>query len=118
MVAPPPSQLWVLLDEHPNSINDGAFAFQMPSNPVQTYFVDVPAKYHDNACNFAFTDGHVETHKWQYPNVIPPEFWAADTAPGTGNVIHSFPGDPDILWMAHRTTAPAPGVTGVYYPGP
>ena len=33
LVAPTPSQLWLMLDEHPNSINDAEFAVAMPINP-------------------------------------------------------------------------------------
>lgn len=117
MVAPPPSQLWVLLDEHPDSINDAEFEFEMPVNPTQTYFVDIPAKYHNNGCNFAFADGHVETHQWKDPNVIPTEIWAVNIAPTIGAVIQAIPNNSDVLWMAHHTTAPLPGAN-VYYPGP
>ena len=50
-----PSDLFVLVDEHPNSINDAAFAEQMPFNAgAGCYFVDVPAKTHNNACGFSF----------------------------------------------------------------
>jgi len=116
LVTPTPSQLWLMLDEHPNSINDAAFAFEMPITPADTYFVDVPAAYHNNACNFSFADGHVETHRWQDPAVIPPVTWAADTVPGIGGTGVIYGKDPDVQWMAGHTTAPAPGALGLYDP--
>ena len=117
MVAPGSADLWVFIDEHPNSINDAGFAVQMPVNPQSTVFIDVPAKYHNNACAFSFGDGHSEIHKWLRPEVIPPVAWAADTAPGTGGLLHSVPQDPDVLWMAHHTSAPAPGTpASTFYP--
>src|SRR5690606_38193893 len=64
ITAPSPSDLWVFIDEHPNSINDAAFAFQMPPNRISTVFIDVPSKSHNNACGFSFADGHAEIHKW------------------------------------------------------
>jgi prepilin-type processing-associated H-X9-DG protein len=67
-----------MLEEHPNSINDAEFAVQMPLNPRATYFIDFPAKHYNNACDFSFADGHVESHQWQQPRVVPEEIWPAD----------------------------------------
>jgi prepilin-type N-terminal cleavage/methylation domain-containing protein/prepilin-type processing-associated H-X9-DG protein len=111
-----PADLWVLVDEHPNSINDAAFAVQMPLNPGATYWIDVPAKTHNNACGFAFADGHSEIHKWLAPQGIAPTFCAADTAPGIGSQQNSVPNDPDVLWVAHHTSSLQSGVAGVYQP--
>ncbi len=55
-----PSRIWVFLDEAANSLNDGAFGFGMM---VQEW-IDYPGTYHNNACGFAFADGHSEIHKW------------------------------------------------------
>lgn len=115
LVAPSPSQLFVLLDEHPESINDAAFAVRMPVNAVATYFIDVPAAYHNNGCNFSFADGHVEFHEWKFPRVMLPVIWAADTVPGLGSQNNSVLADPDILWLAHRTSALAPGASRIIY---
>jgi prepilin-type N-terminal cleavage/methylation domain-containing protein/prepilin-type processing-associated H-X9-DG protein len=67
-----PSQLYVTLDEHPDSINDGYFAND--ANPDGTKWVnsngsqkwaDMPASHHAGACGFSFADGHAEIHKWK-----------------------------------------------------
>jgi prepilin-type N-terminal cleavage/methylation domain-containing protein/prepilin-type processing-associated H-X9-DG protein len=119
ITAPSPSDLWVFIDEHPDSINDAGFAVQMPLGAANTVFIDVPAKYHNNACAFLFADGHAEIRKWQQPGVIPNVVWAADQStgfgPGSSTPLLSVPNDPDVLWLAHHTTAPAAGVTE-YYP--
>ena len=117
MTFPGPADLWVFIDEHPNGINDAGFAVQMPQNPSATYFIDVPAAYHNNACAFSFADGHSEIHKWLDPQVIPGVVWAADSpgAPSMGNAQLSVANDPDVLWLAHRTTAPIAGAN-VFYP--
>src|SRR5262245_48196555 len=60
----PPVKAWVLVDEHPDSINDGAM-FVSPNSG----WVDIPASYHAGACGFAFADGHSETHKWRAPQI-------------------------------------------------
>ena len=61
VVVPPPSELWIFVDEHPDSINDGAF-FNAQNN---AQWIDLPGNYHNNACGFAFSDGHSEIHKWK-----------------------------------------------------
>jgi prepilin-type processing-associated H-X9-DG protein len=112
-----PANLILLVDEHPDSINDAVFSFQMPINPANTVWIDAPTKVHNNAGNLSFADGHVETHQWQKPQVIPPLIWAADTAPSVGGQLSPVPQDPDILWMAHRMTSPALGAPpGLYQP--
>ena len=54
-----PSDTWVYLDEHPDSMNDAGFF-----NPYVSSWIDLPASYHNNAAGFAFADGHSEVHKW------------------------------------------------------
>src|SRR2546423_1026297 len=61
MVRPGPSKLWLLVDEHPDSINDGWLITDVTS---KSRWVDLPASYHNRACGFAFADGHSEIHKW------------------------------------------------------
>ena len=111
-----PVDLFVLVDEHPNSINDAAFAVQMPINQSQTGFVDTPAKTHGGACGFAFADGHSEIHKWLNPGVIGPTVNAADT-PGynLGGSGYPVANDVDIIWLAHHTSALASGAPGGIY---
>lgn len=119
ITAPDPSDLWVLIDEHANSINDAGFAIKMPPSPPQTLWLDMPSNRHGGACGFAFADGHAEIHKWLKAGAIPPEVSAADgpspPVPQLGAPNNwSVPNDPDVLWVAHHTTAPAGG--NPYYP--
>ena len=60
MVDPGPTKTWVLVDEHPDSINDGFFCVDMNGypNPASAKLPDFPASYHNGACGFAFADGH------------------------------------------------------------
>ena len=56
-----PSQVFIFLDEHPDSINDGYFL-----NKATYYkWIDLPASYHNGAAAFAFADGHSELHRWK-----------------------------------------------------
>jgi len=71
MLKPSPAEVWVFLDEHPDSINDAGFfnpsgggANQSPTENQLTW-VDYPANYHNGAAGLAFADGHSEIHPWK-----------------------------------------------------
>ncbi|MBM3884073.1 MAG: type II secretion system protein [Verrucomicrobia bacterium] len=100
---PSPSMLWVMIDEHPDSINDGGFAIQMPATVSATRWVDVPTKYHNNGCGFSFADGHSEVHKWLRPAAIPNVTYV-----GLSGLL-SVPSNPDVLWVAKRTSSRTDG---------
>ncbi len=99
MTDPAPVNLWVMIDEHPDSINDGGFGVEMPSTVAATRWVDVPAKYHNNSCSFSFADGHSEIHRWLRPAGIPDVRYA-----GISGILN-VPNNPDVLWVAKRTSA-------------
>jgi prepilin-type N-terminal cleavage/methylation domain-containing protein/prepilin-type processing-associated H-X9-DG protein len=61
---PLPSQIFVFLDEHPNTINDGYFDTGQYPPDVNLQWGDMPGSYHNGAGSFAFSDGHAEIHKW------------------------------------------------------
>jgi len=58
---PQPSEIFVFLDEHPDSINDGYFLNQFFARE----WVDLPASYHNGAASFAFADGHAQLQRWR-----------------------------------------------------
>ena len=66
---PKPSDLWVFVDEHPDSINDG---WLIISWQMANVWSDLPASYHNGACGFGFADGHAEIHKWRDANTCLP----------------------------------------------
>lgn len=118
IIAPSPSDLWVFLDEHPDSINDSYFDFQMPLNANLTKYIDMPAAYHNGSCAFAFADGHAELHRWRDPGVFPLVNWLVQQTPTPIKQQSSnIPGNPDFLWVAAHTTAPtSTAPAGTYYP--
>jgi prepilin-type N-terminal cleavage/methylation domain-containing protein/prepilin-type processing-associated H-X9-DG protein len=62
-----PTKTWVLIDEHPDSINDAACAVKMyddASLSSATEIIDLPAWYHNGAAGLSFADGHSEIHRW------------------------------------------------------
>ena len=98
-----PVKTFVLLDEHPDSINDAAFALAM-SVPggfsVSATIVDFPASYHNGACGFSFADGHSEIHKWRGSKIKAP-------VPYTGTMPLKVAADDstaDVQWMSSVAT--------------
>jgi prepilin-type N-terminal cleavage/methylation domain-containing protein/prepilin-type processing-associated H-X9-DG protein len=59
-----PSDIFVILDEHPETINDSLFC--SPTGPPlpPIFWQDFPASYHNNQGSFCFADGHAALHKW------------------------------------------------------
>lgn len=59
------SEVWVCVDEHPDSINDSLFMVN-PGRPPNLYiWRDLPASFHSGGGSFSFADGHSEIKKWQ-----------------------------------------------------
>ncbi len=100
-----PTGIFVFLDEHPDSINDGWFVYCTGKKPPETAeWSDVPASYHDRACSFAFADGHAEIHKWKSASTIKPNVMG-----GIGTPTLPVPPSPaseqqDIIWVRDRST--------------
>jgi len=65
LAAAKPSALWVLLDEHEVSIDDGCFPVTMDdSRPFGSY----PTMRHSRGYALGFADGHTETYKLRDAN--------------------------------------------------
>lgn len=97
---PSPSMLYVLLDEHPGSINAGGFANQMVESPSAARIIDFPASYHNGAAGLSFADGHAEIRKWvdsrtkvrsKQNELIPLNI--------------ASPNNQDMIWLSDRTSA-------------
>ncbi|MCP5528444.1 MAG: type II secretion system protein [Verrucomicrobiales bacterium] len=91
---PGPTETWVYVDEHPDSINDaGCFA------PYKWQWIDLPASYHNGACGYAFADGHSEIKKWVgdgKTTKLPVKMsdFSGFTVPA---------GQPDVAWVRSKT---------------
>jgi prepilin-type N-terminal cleavage/methylation domain-containing protein len=65
MVAiPQPEKIFVFLDEHPDSIDDGYFV----NRAYYPEWIDLPASYHNRSTAFSFADGHSAMHRWVVPS--------------------------------------------------
>ncbi len=105
---PGPSAVWLFLDEHADSINDGWFLFSMGGRQ----FFDGPANYHNNACGMSFVDGHAEIHKWLQPQAWPLVQQVNEFPPNTGETINETPSGRDVAWMLQHTSAVLSSSTG------
>ena len=66
MTGPGPSEIFVLIDEHENSINDAHyFSFANFNAHGNQPWLDAPSGRHGNACGLVFADGHSEIVKWK-----------------------------------------------------
>jgi prepilin-type N-terminal cleavage/methylation domain-containing protein/prepilin-type processing-associated H-X9-DG protein len=82
---------YVMLDEHPDSINYGDFAVSMSDGvpDAALYMIDVPASYHNGAGGISFADGHAEIHKWRDARTrqkITGNYMVSSVQPSPGNV--------------------------------
>jgi prepilin-type N-terminal cleavage/methylation domain-containing protein/prepilin-type processing-associated H-X9-DG protein len=100
-----PSNTYVFVDEHPNSINDAAYANACTGAdaPGTAQIIDFPANYHNGACGFSFADGHSEIKSWKGGKIRN----AKVTQGNNSNFPLNVPaGDSwvDVRWMKENTT--------------
>ncbi|MGB1788438.1 MAG: type II secretion system protein [Limisphaerales bacterium] len=106
MGIPGASNLFVFLDEHPNSINDAAFAVKCDARGSSARMIDWPASFHNGAGGFAFGDGHAEIKKWLDPRTIVPHKNSNGMPSPPGGLNQAAPNSKDVEWMQDRASAP------------
>jgi prepilin-type N-terminal cleavage/methylation domain-containing protein/prepilin-type processing-associated H-X9-DG protein len=101
-----PSRLFVFLDEHPDSINDGWFMFAdqgaLDNGTGNGDWFNLPASYHNGSCNLSFADGHSEPHKWADPAMLKPTLktdYIFDQPQ-----VQTSPTGPDYLYMMQHAS--------------
>lgn len=87
-----PSQTFLFLDEHPDTLNDGFFMIRLG----RYEWSNLPASAHNGAASFSFADGHTELHRWSVSGTVRPAV--------RGAVAADFPAEPraDYLWVMER----------------
>ena len=102
-----PAGLFVTLDEHPDSINDG-FLQTDPHTDITKWspqhWNDLPATYHNGAGGFAFADGHAEVHKFRsyLCTILPVTFGPLPYPPLSSDPNAVI----DATWVAARASVP------------
>lgn len=90
-----PSAIFLFQDVMPENLCSPAFVVNMTSDEFYHY----PSSRHQNVGPVAFTDGHVETHRWVDSRTRPPI--PAGSIVGHGNLS---PKNADLAWIKERTT--------------
>lgn len=99
---PGPSEIFVFVDEHENSINDSHFlAFRDLKSYGNQAWLDTPSGRHGNASGFSFADGHAEIHKWVDSDVQKVQYGANDTPPWNPGLVGK-PGPRDFAWYTNH----------------
>jgi prepilin-type N-terminal cleavage/methylation domain-containing protein/prepilin-type processing-associated H-X9-DG protein len=85
------AKAYVLIDEHPDSLNYGDFAVAMTDGVAdgRVYMIDVPASYHNGAGSLSFADGHAEIHRWLDARTRQPitgKYMISSVQPSPGNL--------------------------------
>ena len=96
-----PSQTWVMIDEHPDSLNDAACAVEMVEpGDASGRIIDYPASYHNGAAGLSFADGHSEIHRWK-GSAIKPKVQYRDNYLAVRDAGDSLQ---DVKWWSENTT--------------
>jgi prepilin-type N-terminal cleavage/methylation domain-containing protein/prepilin-type processing-associated H-X9-DG protein len=91
---PGPSGVYVFLDEHPDSLDDGIF---YTPNRAWGSLVELPGCQHAGACGVTFADGHSEIHRWRGKFSNQPVKYIY-------NINVAVPlNDPDMIWLETHT---------------
>jgi len=105
---PQPVDIFVFLDEHPDSIDDGYFLDKaVETASANTYggptynnaqWIDLPATYHNRATAFSFADGHSALHRWAQADTYRPP------APDAAGLPISIPSNQqqDFDWVVEH----------------
>ncbi|MCW5558115.1 MAG: type II secretion system protein [Verrucomicrobiae bacterium] len=93
---PAPARIFVFIEEHPDSINDGYFLNRLG----QREWFDLPASWHAGSANLTFADGHAESRRWVSATTRPPP--RPDAARLPLAVASGL--DADFDWLMERTT--------------
>jgi prepilin-type N-terminal cleavage/methylation domain-containing protein/prepilin-type processing-associated H-X9-DG protein len=91
-----PARIFVFVEEHPDSINDGYFLNRL----WQREWFDLPGSWHNEGANLTFADGHAESHLWLSAATTP------DSRPFAARLPFavSQDGGADFDWLMARTT--------------
>jgi prepilin-type processing-associated H-X9-DG protein len=98
---PAPANLWVLIDENPDSVNDAAFAMVMDRQKWGACWQDGPNILHGGSASISFADAHAEIRRWRDPQTLTMQVTYRMEFP-YGQVQ---PYNIDVQWIQDRTTA-------------
>jgi prepilin-type N-terminal cleavage/methylation domain-containing protein/prepilin-type processing-associated H-X9-DG protein len=96
---PGPAMTFVVLDEHPDSIDDAVFHSAGGYSRANALIRNIPASYHyGGGGNISYADGHSEIKKWKDPRTKPPVLLTKQPASSP----QPSPGNEDMEWINDR----------------
>jgi prepilin-type N-terminal cleavage/methylation domain-containing protein len=99
MNRPGPSQLWLFIDEHGDSINDGFFFVRLGQTDN---WYDLPASYHCGGGALSFADSHAELKKWNDATI---RNRPVTRKSNSGFTAFQASPNTDLLWIQSVTSA-------------
>jgi len=104
LTGPGPSDVWVFIDEHENSINDEHYiGFVNYTTHANQTWVDAPSGRHGNAAGLVFADGHSEIHKWKTPGLKKRKLNSDGSMPRDPLVILGVSAVQDWQWTVNHS---------------
>jgi len=99
LIYPGPSSSWLIMDEHPDSIDDGILYNSYTYTEGTGEFTELPGGQHNGACGIAMADGSSLMHKWVTPLTLHPVTYTTDDDISVRN-------NQDLAWIAKATPRP------------
>jgi len=94
---PGPANVFVVTDEHPDSIDDSLFHVAGGYSLGNALIRNIPASYHyGGGGNLSYADGHAEIKKWKDERTKPKILGIKQP---TGGGQQPSPGNEDMYWM-------------------
>jgi hypothetical protein len=97
-----PQGSFTFIDVQPDSICWPFFGVQMQNDT----FFNFPGASHSRGTIVAYSDAHVEWHRWKDPRTLNPN------SPNYHSHNDSSPGNTDIAWLRDRATVAPSGFAG------
>ena len=99
LMFPGPSSSWLIMDEHPDSIDDGILYTSYTYTSGTGDFSELPGGQHNGACGIGMADGSSVMHKWVNPTTLHPVTYTYDDNINVQN-------NKDLAWLANATPRP------------
>jgi prepilin-type N-terminal cleavage/methylation domain-containing protein/prepilin-type processing-associated H-X9-DG protein len=96
LIAPGPTDVWLFIDENPDSIDDGILYTNPNYSSGTGIFTEFPGSDHNGACGIGYADGHADIHRWRDPTTLHKVTY-------TTTQQRAVTGNQDLAWLAQHT---------------
>ena len=105
---PGPANIYVILDENPDSIDDAAFMLDAGHYaPGSEKWRNYPGSFHNGSVSISFADGHSEIHQWLDSRTLQNvqyKYFSTSRSPTTSpiNTGYNLDSSADYEWLENR----------------